>query len=52
MSKTLTNLYPNNIILGIMWKSDLQWYKENNNNNKNVYLVEYKGKHREIKVKF
>lgn len=37
MSKTATDLYPNSIldILG-QRKSDLQWYKENNN--KNVYI--------------
>lgn len=38
MSKTATDLYPNNIILDILGqrKNDLQCYKENNN--KNVYI--------------
>lgn len=38
MSKTATNLHPKSIILDILGqrKSDLQWYKENNN--KNVYI--------------
>lgn len=40
MSKTAADLCPNSIILDILGqrKSDLQWYKENNNKSVCVWL--------------